>query len=78
MLSLSPSARPTTKYVRAELKEILVAISDDETSAELMQDGFECRRRSTFRLEFLNTEEFKDLDGEEDHSHTSVSTSFST
>jgi serine/threonine protein kinase len=82
MLDTDPNRRPTMKYVRVMLAELLMHLSDEEASAELQErlnETVRHRRRSTFRLEFLNAEEFKDIDDETElHSHTSVSTSFST
>jgi serine/threonine protein kinase len=83
MLDTDPIRRPTMKYVRAMLAELLMHVSDEDASAELQeclnQTVRHHRRRSTFRLEFLNAEEFTDFDDETVlQSHTSVSTSFST
>lgn len=81
MLSLNPSERPTINHARATIKDLLVTISDAETSAEILKDGTLGRRRSTFRLESFNLEELglKDLDEDPNvQSHTSVCTSFST
>ena len=70
------------KYVGVMLAEVLMHLSDEEASAELQErlnETVRHRRRSTFRLEFLNADEFKDFDDETElQSHTSVSTSFST
>jgi serine/threonine protein kinase len=81
MVFLDPSERPTINHVRATIKDLLVTISDAETSAEILKEGTLGRRRSTFRLESFNLEELglKDLDEDPNvQSHTSICTSFST
>jgi serine/threonine protein kinase len=95
MLSVDPEKRPTITKVRQHLKHILMNMADKEASSEIQLDEvFQCRRRSTFRVEILPTglEEirrdfdhlFKEgggggTDGDVDNkSHTSASTFYSS
>jgi serine/threonine protein kinase len=93
MLSVDPEQRPTITKVRQHLKQILMNMVDKEASDEIQLDEiFQCRRRSTFRVEILTTgleeirRDFDHLfkeggggkDGDDNKSHTSASTFFSS
>jgi serine/threonine protein kinase len=81
MLNPDYTKRPTILHVRTAIKDLLMKISDSETSDEILHDeAFSRRRRSTFRLDSFDMETLglKDLDDDPNRqSHTSVCTSFS-
>ena len=86
MLSVDHKQRPSIAEVRMSLKQILMDISDKETSEEIMlDDNYHRRRRSTFRMEVVKGSGLDQLRQDYDHlfgdfdnkSQTSASTMYS-